>query len=326
MRRLLASLAITATFVTPVAAAALAVPSDLIGLLQETSKPMDMSMELHAHVGTFYISAWMKGEAQGKLNQLPLSLESLKTLKENARLTLDVSDGKGTLRVRVQLRVIDGKEYFFIEEVSGNYDHELATVAASLKSKKWMMLSFDEWKDLVFFNEDMDDVSDQALEGLREALDGALQITRTGNSYSLMLKPEVGAALMSEEEIDSLNLLIKVETDASQALKSIKFYAAGSGKGHDHQANIVMQGLLAVRTKPVIVQVPAGAIDIREYINQLRVPSNFSLPGSPSDGAPIFDESTDEREPDDCSPESKSYLANVRKGVCGDERVFNRKR
>jgi hypothetical protein len=264
------------------------------------------------------------GEVEGATLRMPFDLETLQTIKENVRLTLDINDGKGaSLRAKLQARIVDGREYVLIESVEGTYDHELAAIAASLKAKKWMMISFEDLEDMLMTPQ-MEEATTASWEELREFMDGAFDLTKNGMSYSLMVKPDVLNAIKADGDIDDMNVHVKIDTNANDTLKAVKFYAAATAQEDMHRFTGVIQGSFTPRTKPVTVQVPAGAVDMQEYLESFGMPF---LPSSFQDSSDAWEDTTstiDEYNDSDCDPSTSKGLSNIRKGACGSFKNSNR--
>ncbi len=278
MRRRSLLSALLTLAVPAIALAAYAAPSDLLLALKFHNQPMDIAYEAHVtHAPEMYASVWLKGSAQSTTPE---------TAKADMKLTFDLvmPEAKTTVRAKMQMRVVDGMFYVYLESVDGVTDHELATLTGKIAGKNWFSVPLNDVQNLHGMGDEAK-MRDMAVV----AIDALLMMEKTGNTYSLKLRPDgaefLASALndmaarsngeipeMTESDTMDLrallaqtNLHIKVQTNAADLPASVKYYVSTAQEG----VEFVLQGTATVRSAPLVVEVPRGAQDLQEALEKL---------------------------------------------------------
>ncbi|MDB4977831.1 MAG: hypothetical protein JWM56_17 [Candidatus Peribacteria bacterium] len=318
--------AITTVTLVPLAALAATyyVPSEVFALIQQSSQPMDTTVEMHMHTeNTFYASLWMTGESQN--GNKPDG-------RQNMKATLDLSDGKETLRIHATARIAGAKAYAIIDSVEGNYDEELATMAAALKDKKW--IEFDIPQE-AFTSSSASVSANAAFSDMVNAL-LSLQATNTqkGSSYSLSFRSpaELDKVLQrttAPSQTEYLSVILqmlkdatvhmKVDTAKDGSLQSVKFYVAQAANGVD----VVVQSVSTVRTRPVTVTIPTDTVPFAAVAPMLG--RAFALPSVLQPTAdevppPVLNEVPSATSEQTCTGTTAKDIARIRRGECSSLR------
>jgi hypothetical protein len=290
MRRpLLASFALASLAAPLFALAAFVNPSDLLLSSQLQNKPLDVSYEAHVTMQDTYVSVWLKGAMEGKDPQ---------TMKADVKLTVDASVNGAVIRGKFALRTVNGAAYARLESVTGDYENDEVKVAAEAVGKRWYAVPLaGDWMGDTLQREAMARTLADALLQMTSAVQGKNTV------YSLTLRPDAAQAIgqameadpsapgLNADDVTSLaqflagaNVHVKV-TARGDDLTGVKLYVAGEQDG----ARVVVQGMATVRSKPVTVDVPAGAVDLESQLQQWGVDPSFLLPMS---DLPTWDESS----------------------------------
>jgi hypothetical protein len=289
MRRIIASVTLLAL---PVAAfaATYASPSQLLLAANFEDKPLDLDYEAHMHVDGLDAAAWIKGSTEG----------NVKTGKAVIRLTVDVAQDGMTMRAKAEARIVNETMYVMLESIEGASDNPYAQIAASYAGKQWYMMPLSDVEESRGIDQE-----EATAVGMKIA-DAILTMVRTqtapGSTYSLRLKrtaaadlknvlmeisaqhPGLGTSSLSNKDVAELrrfllksNVHLKVMTDANETPTGMKFYAAYK----DEKAEAVLTGMTTLRSTPVTVGVPAGAVEMGG--NMLEMPrSSSTTSGTPS--------------------------------------------
>ena len=351
MRRRSLFSALLALAVPTIALAAYAAPSDLLLALKFHNKPMDIAYEAHVtHAPEMYASVWLKGSAESSTPE---------TAKADMKMTFDLvmPEAKTTIRAKMQMRVVNGVFYVYPDGVDGVTDHELATLTGKIAGKNWFSVPLTDVQKLHGMGDEAT-MRDLAVT----VIDALLVMEKTGNTYSLTLRPDGAEFLrtalndmaargdgempgMSESDMMDLrallaqtNVHLKVQTNAANLPASVKYYVSSSQEG----VEVVLQGTAAVRSAPLVVEIPRGAQDLQEAMRKLGAwPSGaFSeYQDSPSEWEVVPEPEWNEEEWTEdewpvnppaaatsrCPGETEAeQLAAARRGDCGMQRPSRR--
>ncbi len=174
MKRFVSSLLTLGMLLTPsLSLAEFTRPSELFMLMADTGMPVGFSGELHGNVDEYWFSAWISGSSKGTNGANALA---------NVKGTVDVSMKGGMVRVKFQMRVVDGAAYFYVDSIDGSYEDALWKSGMNIKTKTWIKVELPA------------DLSMEPVEADYTMIDEILHltstVTSTGTSYELSLTRE----------------------------------------------------------------------------------------------------------------------------------------
>ena len=266
-----------------IALAAFTSPSDLLIATQFAGKPLDVNYAAHVAVNATQATVWVKGKVQGK---------DAKTEKANLKVTVDIADATaGTVRVRGQIRAVDGVVYARVDSMTKKSNVDLDAVGKQIKMSQWYSAPIDQTATQELQTQGLD--QDKSKEFARKVIDAALGMqssTVNGETiYSLQIKPTAAkelavvfqdfyttsnydapapTAAKLQTILDKLSVHIKVNTGTADTPKSIKLYAS-----YTDQANpgfsVAVQGQATVLPTDIVVVAPQGALSIMDQYKQM---------------------------------------------------------
>lgn len=338
MRRSLFASAAAAALVVPVLVfAAFPSPSDLFQALRMRSKPMDASFEVHASYQNVYVSLWSKGASEGR---------DLPSIQSSLKMTLDISAPQGTVRTKMQMRIVHQTLYFFVDGVTGNAENEFGRLAAQAAGKKWFSVSL---KDLPAQDNPFEGMTDDEKSALIGKIVNAaflLMSSPAANgkwTYSLTLHPAATESLQrlsldnpsSSPMFDTqnqmqdfaaivraLNFHALFTADSNDEVQSMKLYAALDQDG----LHFVVLGTATVRSKPLTVDVPAGAVSLGEQLNDWGAMPTMPAVNENTVPVPLPDETMPAPEPTMFSSSSNSSALDGCDGLSAAERLQGMRR
>lgn len=270
MRRFLATLTLLAVPAT--ALAAYATPSELLLAAAFKDKPLDFAYEAHFHMEDISAAAWIRGSSEG----------NAETGKADIAATVDfVQAGMMKMRAKAEARMVNRTLYVRLKSIEGDTDTMYGMMVDPYVGAQWYMLPLSDVEEEHGIDQE------QATEVGMKIADAVLNMVRmqqaNGATYSLKLKrtaaadlkkvleevsaeyPSLGTASLSNKDVAELrrmmmksNVHLKVMTDASDMPTGMKFYGSYKDRGME----AVLVGTTTLRTQPLTVEVPAGAVEM----------------------------------------------------------------
>lgn len=215
MKRFVSSILTLGMLLTPsFSLAEFTKPSELFMLMSSANLPIGFSGELHGNVEGYWFSAWISGSSKGTNASNALA---------NVKGTVDVSKDGGKLRVKFQMRVVDGNAYFYVDSIDGSYEDALWKSGLNIKTKTWIKVELPA--------ELATDLTAADYSMVDEILHLTSTVTSTGTSYELSLTREAARDMLKNmrdmeysEWSDTLSALprtakfnMKVDTNKSDA-------------------------------------------------------------------------------------------------------------
>jgi hypothetical protein len=303
MRRFLASVSLLA--VPAVALASYASPSELLLAAAFKDKPLDLAYEAHFHMDDVDAAAWLRGSTQGGVEDGDADIN----------VTVDFAQADlGTMRAKAEARIVNKTLYVQLKSVEGGDDTIYSMMADQYAGSQWYMMPLED------VEEERGIDQEQATQIGMKIADAVLSMVRMpekagGSVYSLKLRrtaaadlknvleevsaqyPKLGTASLSNKDVADLrrslsksNVHLKVMTDAQDVPTGMKFY----GSYKDMGMEAVLTGMTTLRTQPVTVEVPAGALPMVDDTWGADM-SGVSMPDSASSASGTSDAATTRR-------------------------------
>ncbi len=309
------------TLLAPFASfAAWSSPGDLarltMPLLRQT--PMDMSYEIHGNMDKYYASAWVNGQSKG--------------FDGTTNMTIDIADGAGTLRTKLEMRMKDETLYLMIKSIDGKYEHELGSLVANVKGKKWIKMPMSSDMSAITADEEIAAALDE-LFMLSESTSGGI------TTHQLTLKRELVKGILEELRKDNLLLsgkLSKVATSTPKASATLSVRSAKNGSILGMNINAVIsspefsltaKGSMTPSKKAFNVVVPTDVIDAEQFLNTLDSDlfgGPFAMDNSSWEEEMDWSEDTwTDTESSDISEDCSKNISLMRKGLCNVPRTRN---
>jgi hypothetical protein len=304
---LLAPIASFAAWTSPGDLARIAMP-----LLRQT--PMDLSYELHGNMEQYYAAAWVKGQSKG--------------FDGTTTMTIDVADGNGTLRTKLEARMKDETLYLMIKSIEGKYEHELGSLTANVTGKKWIKMPLTQ-SDVLSSDEEIASVLDEMFTLSESTANGV-------TSHQLMLKREIVKEIVGLLREKHSMLTKKLPSSALANPKASVVFTARSTangsllgmttaidvKGPDF--SFIAKGSMTPSKKPFSVTIPSNVIDAEAFLDKLDSDLLSSGASSWDEDMSWMEEDQTSSQPtvekaDDCS----TNISLIRKGFCNTVRTRN---
>jgi hypothetical protein len=311
MRRLLPSVSAILIALPIAASAFFQKPSDLLLSLKSGEKPINFSYQLQGHAKNLQGSdvnisffGSITGAAQGS---------SPADAKANVKLEMTIAgiDGSDSIHSVALMRLTDKKLYVQLADLDGTYKSDALLEVMNAYGKRWYVLPTTELEKQ---QQNYSSLSPEDAKNLAiQCLDAMFSIDRSqsqgGNLYSITLKPNAADALFAlkdelqkqypsefsstsaeqdlssfaqfKEALSHLNIHVKILTDATDVMRSSKYYLAFSMvKADMGDVGFVVSGEMKVRSAPVSVVTPIGATDLSDLETPAQNPAPSSSPAS----------------------------------------------
>jgi hypothetical protein len=347
LRTLSVSAAIAA--VLPLQAlAAFASPGALVAAWMDDRSARDFAFEAHAQVEEYYFSLWAKGSYQGAWPQDGSAVETI---------TFDMAaptEGV-TARVKAEVLLKDNVLYAKLVTAEGMVSQEVTDLSASLKMKKWIAIPLDE--SMMLAAQEMGMGMEEQKMLVSAVYDAIFTMnakpTSWGTEYQLMLKrdflqqmlaalAEVDPYLMPMEvaEVRDMERMIlrhlKLDMKLNVDKNDLSLGATVNGTFNMPEENVSARFMLDTnrRKAPLVVEAPAGAVSIEEFMNSVSgtdlsnldsfVPPMIPFGGNNHDvwmpEEEGMEEEWTESDYDWSTPASDCTVNELRKGLCGNQR------
>lgn len=295
MRRAsLAALSLSLLALPITSLAAFSLPSELIDALNGDASPRTFNAEAHGSFDGTYFSAWVKGEAQGN-NPM--------TAKGKFWVSVHVSDGKETQKMRIQAVVADKTVYFRATTMSAAPAGMPAWSSVSLHDQGLQGQNPYETLQLQLREEGIVLTEAQVKDIVWSVIDAVLALRSAQNDingidYSVKIQPQflkrltetiavlkqrypslTGSEAWGEldttptaaeiKEVEdfvakAVNFHLKVMTNAQGVVTGQKVYLAAEVA----QFRVVVVAETALKNSPVTVIPPRNAVPVDQLLNE----------------------------------------------------------
>ncbi len=264
-------------------------PSELLMAQSLIGKPMDFAFQMHGSYEGTSAALWTEGSTQGK---------DLESLELQMKVVVKGETKDGNAKANIQVRMKDQMLYFMLESLEATGVDELNDVSGIIRSRRWYSLSLG---DLARRQETATGLDEERTKKIvAQILDALLQMNRTNQDdssiYSMKIKHNAAVALKGLIErlheqypdviaretftnrevgdmrriLSNMYIHIKVITDGMDQPRAMKTYFTLNHEG----ASVVLQGWSAMRSIPVLIDVPINPQPLDDELG-LPQPDSF---------------------------------------------------
>lgn len=230
----------------------------------DIGKPLAFSGKAHGNQDGVYFSVWFSGETEGR---------TLHDMKNKIHTTMDISDGKDTMRVRMKFLGYQSRYYMSITDIDGTIvtDHDREEIAQMLG--KWISIPLgdDEYNQAMQQHDikGLDDLFTLEHTRVPGGYVYSLKLTNPGmNALLSMLKPFYGVEdFVFLEGRTPVNFHMKVDTDDNYHVRFVRAHLST----HDLQSDAAfsIEGEMKRKMTPVYLAVPTDVIEVEDILTSL---------------------------------------------------------